>query len=120
MCKHVWIVDENNTDQDKCAKCGTIFKVWNRNPHPKHRGSVSSIDQMREQIPNFDISDGETSVKSIEQQAEVSVSFEKLTDRQQEVARLVLEGKTQQEIANDLGISQQTVQEHLDKVHKTL
>lgn len=43
-----------------------------------------------------------------------------LTKRQQEVARLAAQGRSDKSIANQLGISARTVQTHLDRVARRL
>src|SRR5207249_2169143 len=46
--------------------------------------------------------------------------FVRLTRREQEVARLVCEGRSNQEIANDAGLSLPTVKKHLHAIFRKL
>lgn len=48
------------------------------------------------------------------------VSSEELTDRERDVLRWVVKGKTNQEIGFELGISQKTVEKHLEAVFSKL
>ncbi|ANW01198.1 response regulator transcription factor [Bradyrhizobium icense] len=46
----------------------------------------------------------------------VSVRLERLTDREREVFRLVIEGRTNREIASELGTTERTIKAHRQKV----
>jgi len=43
-----------------------------------------------------------------------------LTDRQQEISRLLAHGRNNKEIANELGISRRTVEDHRSAIYEKL
>ena len=52
--------------------------------------------------------------------SEDEASYKDLTDREMEVLQHMAEGKTNREIGYDLGISQKTVEKHLESIYSKL
>lgn len=119
-CKHIWVVDEKNTDQDVCAKCGTTLKVWNRNPHPNRWESTFSLDALKEKAiksdGEFDIGDKGREAEKTINKTELNLAKKKLSQRQAKIMEMRADNKSYQEIADELGISKKTVDDHIQKV----
>jgi len=69
-----------------------------------------------EEDEQFDVSDEGLFAQELEDDTEVSLAIEKLPQRQRTIAELILEGKTQHEIANITGLNQSSVSRAIKRI----
>ena len=62
-----------------------------------------------EEDEQFDVSDEGLFAQELEDDTEVSLAIEKLPQRQRTIAEMILEGKTQREIAKELKTTQSAI-----------